>query len=1203
MKNYCLRLCLTILILQVGAFIKPQPAKGQYLSHSIDAPFAMEPIQEYIFPDRWFSIKKYGAKVNDKQSCTKAFAKAIEACHKAGGGHVRVPKGEWLTGAIHLKSNVDLYLDEGAVLRFSDDSQDYLPAVLTSWEGLECYNYSPLIYALECENIAISGNGTIQPMIDGWTSWFGRPQEHLEASKQLYTWASTDVPVEQRQMAVGLNHMRPHLIQFNRCKNVLLQDFHISGSPFWTIHMLMCDGGIARRLNVYAHNHNNDGIDLEMSSNFLIEDCKFDQGDDAIVLKAGRNRDAWRLNKPTENIVVRNCHVVRGHCLLGIGSEMSGGVRNVLMENCAASDTVFRMMYLKTNHRRGGFIDHIYMKHCQGTSAGRMFEIDTDVLYQWKDLVPTYETRLTRINDIYMEDCQVDRCDAICEINGDPCMPIGTIGLKNLKAGSVNKFLTRNSNAPDVKIENLSYSWANNNNDFVVRAGETMHVVCDTAKVEPVVKSAIEMLATDCYGVLRSPLSIGTEHNGNCITLSVSPDIKREGFRLSVKDGRLNIEASDGHGMAYGLLEVSRLMGVSPWTWWSDMGYTLRDELHLHDGFIQQEAPDVDFRGIFINDEDWGLMPWSSMTYEPTGKKGSIGPKTYSRVFELLLRLRANTIWPAMHECSEPFFLTPGNREAAAKYGIYMGGSHCEPMACSAAVEWGRRGVGDYDYVNNSAEVRRFWEERLKEVSGQEILFTIGMRGVHDGAMQGAKTLKEQLSVLKRVLADQRKMLAQYINPDVTKVPQVFVPYKEVLDIYNAGLKVPEDVCLMWCDDNYGYIRHYPTAEEQSRKGGNGIYYHVSYWGRPHDYLWLGSMSPYLMYQQLHKGYEKGIGRIWILNVGDIKPSEYQIELFMDMAWDMKRVSQQGVYGHMKAFYSREFGPQAGGEMAAIMNDWHRLGFKRKPEHMAGTRVEEADYKYWNTIRDLPWSREETEQRLAQYKDLSDKAEALLSQIPERLHDAYFQLIKYPVQGAHQLNRKLLIAQGARHGEADWADSDAALDSIKALTLIYNQGYHNNGKWNRMMDCQPRKLPVFDYVKHINSNEAWTEIPATIKLWNGVDASDGSFVCCEGLGYAQGAAELIPNEALTYGNVPDSSTISLHLLPSHAVDGKHLGLWIQVGDGKPQWVDFRTEGRSEEWKVNVLRNQAIRDIKVASGGTVKIWSEYDGVVIDQIVVR
>ena len=298
-----------------------------------------------------------------------------------------------------FRSNVNLHLEENAILNFTDNPQDYLPAVFTSWEGMECYNYSPLLYAYECENIAISGKGTLKPQMGTWKKWFARPEAHMNASKTLYTMSSTDVPVDERQMAEGENNFRPHLIHFNRCKNIVLEDFKIRESPFWTIHIYMSENGIARNLDVRAHGHNNDGIDLEMTRNFLVEDCIFDQGDDAVVIKSGRNQDAWRLNTPSENIVVRNCTVLKGHVLLGIGSEMSGGVRNVYMHDCKAPNDLHRLFFLKTNHRRGGYIENIYMDNIEAGSMLAVLEVDTDVLYQWRHSVPTYETSITDIKN------------------------------------------------------------------------------------------------------------------------------------------------------------------------------------------------------------------------------------------------------------------------------------------------------------------------------------------------------------------------------------------------------------------------------------------------------------------------------------------------------------------------------------------------------------------------------------------------------------------------------------------------------------------------------------------------------------------------------------------------------------------------------------------------------------------------------------
>lgn len=439
------------------------PIKDGYKEITVDAPFVMEPIKEYVFPDKEFSILDFGAKEGGREMNTQAIAAAIKACNEAGGGKVIIPKGIWLTGPVHLKSFVNLHLQKDAVLLFSDNPSDYLPAVMTSWEGLECYNYSPLVYAFECENIAITGPGMLTPKMNTWRLWFKRPRPHMEALKLLYTQASTNVPVEERQMAKGENNLRPHLIQFNRCKNVLLDGFQIrEDSPFWTIHMYMCENGIARDLDVRAHGHNNDGIDLEMTRNFLVEDCTFDQGDDAVVIKAGRNQDAWRLNRPSENIVVRNCKVLNGHTLLAIGSEMSGGVRNVYMHNCKMLNSVFRLFFLKTNHRRGGFIENVYMENIQAGNALRMFEIDTEVLYQWKDLVPTYETRITRIENIHMKNVACDTVKAIYEIKGNATLPVKNVHLEDIQAKMITDFEKSAEHVVGLTEKNVTYDEAMN---------------------------------------------------------------------------------------------------------------------------------------------------------------------------------------------------------------------------------------------------------------------------------------------------------------------------------------------------------------------------------------------------------------------------------------------------------------------------------------------------------------------------------------------------------------------------------------------------------------------------------------------------------------------------------------------------------------------------------------------------------------------
>lgn len=755
--------------------------------------------------------------------------------------------------------------------------------------------------------------------------------------------------------------------------------------------------------------------------------------------------------------------------------------------------------------------------------------------------------------------------------------------------------------------------------EFILQSGQTVTIACCNSE-KLVVRTSLEMLGRDIRTVLSATtelndkvgaIVVGTVGQSNLINetgidLSALKN-KKQAFLLTVsQDGKLVVAGSDSHGTAYGILEISRLLGVSPWEWWADVTPEKRETFRLSSKFRELQSPSVEYRGIFINDEDWGLMPWGNQTYEPSDVKGEIGPRTNERIFELLLRLRANTYWPAMHECTLPFFLTKGNREMAKKYGIFVGASHCEPMACNAAGEWSRRGKGVYDYVNNSPAVYKFWEDRVKEVAGQEILYTLGMRGVHDGKMQGAKTVEEQKAVLDRVPADQRGLLEKYVNKEVTQVPQVFIPYKEVLDIYHAGLQVPEDVTLMWCDDNYGYIRHFPTAVERARKGGNGVYYHVSYWGRPHDYLWLGTMSPSLIYQQMKLAYDQGIQKMWILNVGDIKPAEYQIELFMDMAWNLDKVSSEGVTVHLKHWLERELGTSCAKAVLPVMQEHYRLAHIRKPEFMGNTREEENNPIY-RVVKDLPWSEREINERLNAYGELSETVEKAASKVPVDRQSAYFELVKYPVQAAAQMNRKLLYAQLARHDKVDWEKSDAAYDSIAALTQHYNS--LENGKWNRMMDFKPRKLPVFNRVERKAAAAPMIADRKAACQWNGADAKKGNAVVCEGLGYEGKAAEIRKGDALTFyfGNLKtDLLEVDIRLLPNHPVQGDKLRISVSLDGAEPEVIAYETEGRSEEWKENVLRNQAIRKIVLPVSGKkshqLVIKALDEGVILDQIML-
>jgi hypothetical protein len=673
----------------------------------------------------------------------------------------------------------------------------------------------------------------------------------------------------------------------------------------------------------------------------------------------------------------------------------------------------------------------------------------------------------------------------------------------------------------------------------------------------------------------------------------------------------LVVAGSDRRGTAYGLFELSRMAGVSPWVWWADVLPEQSKTLCVTPVTKISNEPSVKHRGIFLNDEDWGLTPWSYLTHEPSQKKGEIGPKTHARIFELLLRLRANTFWPAMHDCSVAYFLTPGNKEVADRYGIFLGTSHCEPMMCNTNAEWKYHGTGEYNYITNKDNVLKFWEERVKQLSASDNIYTLGMRGIHDGPMQGAKTPEEQKNALTNILLDQKNLLVKYVNPNIEKIPQVFIPYKEVLEAYKMGLNVPDYVTLMWTDDNYGYIRHFPDEKERARKGGNGIYYHVSYWGRPHDYLWLATNHPAQIYTQMKLAYDKGAQNLWILNVGDIKPAEYLTELFMDMAWDINAIddNKDGLDKHQYSWLSREFGEQNAKELLPVMNEYYRLAYIRKPEFMGNTREEEKDKNY-KIVSDFPWSKEYINQRIVQYSSISDKVITLSTNITAQKRDAWFQLIEYPVRCAAEMNKKHLYGQLARHGLSNWELSDSAFNTIVALTDKYNS--LNNGKWNRMMDYKPRKLPVFNIVPRTVSETPLPEEKKSLFLFNGIDYKEfaGIKPTAHGLGYERSAISLPKGSSVVYvfeTSGIDSVTVEIALAPNLPVEGKQIRYAVSVNNGPAQIIDYSTKDRNEEWKQNVLRNQAIRETlhAVTSNGatSLKITAVDEGVVVDQIKIK
>ncbi|GHC40190.1 glycosyl hydrolase 115 family protein [Roseibacillus persicicus] len=542
----------------------------------------------------------------------------------------------------------------------------------------------------------------------------------------------------------------------------------------------------------------------------------------------------------------------------------------------------------------------------------------------------------------------------------------------------------------------------------------------------------------------------------------------------------LVVAGSDRRGTAYGLGALSECLGVSPWTWWADVPPPAREEIHIGGLPLNSLPPSVRFRGIFINDEDWGLQEWAEKTYEagPDEVK-DIGPKTYAKIFELLLRLRSNYCWPGMHPSTRAFHFYEENKVVADDYAIVMGSSHAEPMLCNNVDEWSRftseNGYSsNWNYAQNKAAIVDYWDRRAQATAGFDSIYTVGKRGIHDSGMVEGSGTAEKASWLNTIFADQRQILANRVNPNPAHVPQIFVPYKEVLSIYDSGLvDVPEDVTLIWPDDNHGYIRRLSNPAEQERSGGGGVYYHLSYWGAPADYLWLASIPPSLIWEEMMKAYENRCRRVWIFNVGDIKPMELPMEFSLRLAWNVNSYGLDCQQAFLKEWAAREFGANAADAIASVMNDYFRLNHARLPEHMdwrnddpgAPAPASGSHYPLFSQVH----HGDEAGDRLEEFRLLSERAGAIYQALPAGQRDAFYQLVVYPVLGSDAMNRKFLhtarahrgVAQKRKTVAADSAAAEAAFQEIQDETDFYNQSL-SAGKWNEMMDWKPRNLSVFN---------------------------------------------------------------------------------------------------------------------------------------------
>ena len=430
-----------------------------------ETPFPMSDVQIPVFPDRGFDITDYGARPMPHggyptaidssriiRTNSQAFERAMEVCSGSGGGHVVVPKGEWLTGPIRFQSNCDLFLSDGAEVIFSRNPDDFLPEQMTSWEGIECYNYSPLVYAWRCNNIGISGSGTFRPLMDVWEKWYEPTFEHLKALQMLDNWGTFGALFYARNISGSKFRLRPALIQFYQCSNILLQDFKVRQSPHWAIHLFNCEEGMARRLDIVALGRDNDGIDLEMTRHFIVEDCSFDQGGDAIAIKSGRVLENWNTPNSSRYIVIRRCVANRAKAFLSIGEEISHGVHNVYMHNCQAKGELDDFFSIRSNRRQNSQVDSITVEHCEAASLQRIFAIDTDVYGDWRGRMTSGpDSCVATIAGITMRDIKCRRAVALVDINGDAKRPVKDVTIEDLNADSVTSFLSHTTHVIDYK--------------------------------------------------------------------------------------------------------------------------------------------------------------------------------------------------------------------------------------------------------------------------------------------------------------------------------------------------------------------------------------------------------------------------------------------------------------------------------------------------------------------------------------------------------------------------------------------------------------------------------------------------------------------------------------------------------------------------------------------------------------------------------
>jgi len=606
----------------------------------------------------------------------------------------------------------------------------------------------------------------------------------------------------------------------------------------------------------------------------------------------------------------------------------------------------------------------------------------------------------------------------------------------------------------------------------------------------------------------------------------------------------LVIFGSDTRGTIWGVIDLTREMGVSAFEWWADVTIRHRDHISVNTALYYSKPPSVKYRGIFLNAGAHGLNAWAAKTYDLTF--GNIGPRTYARIFELMWRLKANTIWPAMTKDDAPFNQTPENAQLARDYAIVRGSSHVEMLLRTNSNEWDVKTMGPYNWTINRDQMIRYWTGAVHQFGQYENLYTIGLRNMDDFPMQGVNTPEQMAGVLNDVITAQRKILSGVLQRPTDQIPQVFTAYKEILPAYDTGLlELPDDVTINWPEDDFGYIRRLSNTKERLRSGGSGIYYHDNFWGPPMSYLWLDSVNPSLTWEEMTKAYRFDARRLWILNVGSLKPGEFGIQFFLDMAFDTPSFQQAAsVRNYLDKWVLDNFGADQASAISGILWTYYKLYFDRNPEFMAWTEVfpETAIQQTQFNMIDFG---DENARRAEAYKTIANQAAALMSQMVPDRKAAFFQLVQYPIDIAADLSLRQLdldksITYGLQHRasantyaqEAKWAQDDMA-----AKTHYYSDEMVG-GKWRYMVTTKPHDLPLYE-APHI-------------PYW-GSNSDSGCGVQVEGGGYFDGTGWWTPNLPAFHPELRNLSYTDIF------VEGETVATWTATPSAP--WIHVsRTSG-------------------------------------------